>query len=194
MTLARKTKDLVNIEKKLNKAAKEVIEKVAKEAGEDMKYKFKETMFLFYGDYDPVAYERWGGLPRAWELTYNISTYPHSEAEVKLNLAGEHIINGEEGFGKNIYDIPPRNVPIDADHVFSDAFEYGYHGHAEKLQTWDRLGGEPQEAIPPMSPPPKEIFDDWFKDYKRNIKTELGDFIAKECDLAIKRNLRKGLN
>lgn len=194
MTLARK-RDWDRFEKNLNKAKKEVIEKVTKEAGEDMRYKFKETMFLFYADYgpnegEPMVYERWGGLPRAWKLSYDIDEYPDVDAEVKLNLAGEHIINGEEGFGKDIYNIPPRTKSIDADHIFSDAFEYGYHGHAAKLQTFDWMGGDPQEAIPPMSPPPKEIFDDWFEDYKKNIKTELGDFIADECEKAIRRNLR----
>jgi hypothetical protein len=186
MTLARK-RDWDKFEKALEQAKKDVIKKVTEKAGHDMEFKFLEVISAFYDDYDPTVYERWGGLDDAGQTTYDIDGYPESDAEVKLNLSGSNIL---EEFGKDIYNPPGRKNPISADHIFSDAFEYGYHGHAELLQTFDWMGGDPQEAIPPMSPPPKEIFDDWFEDYKKNIKTELGDFIADECEKAIRRNLR----
>lgn len=189
MTLARK-RDLGKISQRLKAAEKEIIANVVKKVEEDIDQKYKEVIDMFYDDYEPTAYERWGGLRRAGEVTTTYDDYPNSDAEVKLNLDGNRIIGPAPGFGKDIYNIPPRNVPIGADHIFSDAFESGYHGHAEMLTVYGSQGTEHQEPIPPMSPTPKEILDDYVEDYQKNYRTILKDVIASECEKAIRKCLR----
>lgn len=127
------------VENKINTRRKEASKKIYKEFGEYQKKEieklFKITIDDFYNNYDPIEYDRTGGL-------YNL-------LDIRTDADG-YVVVGDNKLS-NIYNPSQMHANRSGgDNLYKTVFEEGWHGGSKGINAEDaKLWGEhPNPGIP----------------------------------------------
>lgn len=175
--MPRKIKLPDNINRRINRATIKVLDACAEKIANDCNDKYMSIIKDFYGGYSPHSYQR------TYETFAATNFYKHKKDYKRISR-----IIGDDKV-RILYRIDSKYIegnPYRAEKswVFGRTFEEGIHGWTpeEVMQyvgghNYGYYGKEGQFYInrmlgwtdvpEPMSPPPKELIDEWAQEYKK---------------------------